>query len=46
MSQFGYDGFGLKHTTDRSLKDFIRGKKELYVDDVLINTFLKKNVFE
>ena len=30
--QFGYNAFGLKATTRRTFKNYIKGKKEIYID--------------
>ncbi|MDC3103223.1 hypothetical protein OA408_00470 [Acidimicrobiaceae bacterium] len=39
--QFGFNAFGLKDNTKRSIKSYTKGKKELYIDSLLINRSLK-----
>jgi hypothetical protein len=45
-SQFGYDAFGLKGKIDRKILDTIKGKKEIYIDDLIYNLNLKKHIFK
>lgn len=44
--QFGYDAFGLKNQTRRSIYDYLKGKKNLYVDGHLSNLRLDRRFFE
>ena len=39
--QFGYNAFGLKDSTTRIFRDYIKGKKNLYVDDLLLRKSFK-----
>ena len=34
--QFGFDAFGLKDKTSRTINDYLKGKKNLYIDGRLI----------
>jgi hypothetical protein len=42
LNQFGYDLFGLKNITERSLKNYLKGYREKYVNPILLykNTYL------
>lgn len=45
-NQFGYSAFGLKGNTSRTLEDFIKGKKELYLDSFKNNINLNRTIFK
>ena len=45
-SQFGFSAFGLKTKSNNSLKYFLKGKKELFIDGRLNNLNLNSKIFE
>ena len=44
--QFGYNAFGLKATTRRTFKNYIKGKKEIYIDGRVNNMSLDIQIFK